>query len=277
VGIPNWFVVLALFVFGLVFGSFGNVVIWRLPRGESLSQPPSHCPTCGGRIPWYDNVPLVSWVALRGRCRGCGSRISPRYPLVELLGGVLWAAAGWQFGLTAQLPAAMIFYYLLLLLAFIDLDTRRLPNSLVGLLAACGLMGAVFSQVTGIASVPLASAGGGLLSQPLVSALVGAVASAGLALVIALVYQRMRKTEGFGMGDVKLLAAIGIFLGPFGLMVFFLGSAMGAIWGLVAARSTGRSIRAAFPFGPFLAIAAVLVTMGGPAVWAWYVTLVTGG
>jgi leader peptidase (prepilin peptidase) / N-methyltransferase len=99
-GTDEGFYLVALFLSGLVFGSFGNVVIWRFPRGESLSHPGSHCPACETPIRWHDNVPLLSWLLLRARCRSCGSPIPPRYPVVELLGGLLWLAAGWRFGLT---------------------------------------------------------------------------------------------------------------------------------------------------------------------------------
>ena len=275
--IPAWFYLLALFVFGLAFGSFANVVIWRFPRGESLSHPASHCPSCGTPIKWYDNVPVVSWLLLGRRCRACRVEIPVRYPVVELLGGLLWLAAGMQFGLSPQLPAAMFFYYLLLILAFIDLDTKRLPNSLVALLALVGLAGAIAAQVTGIAIVPLISAGDGLLASPLTASLVGAAVSAGAALLIALAYQGVRKRQGFGMGDVKLLGAIGVFLGPFGLMTFLVGSVLGAAYGLLAARAEGRSLLDTFAFGPFLALSAVLVTLGGPTVWHGYLSLITGG
>lgn len=275
--IPTWFYLTALFLFGLVFGSFANVVIWRLPRGESLSSPGSHCPVCDAPIRWHDNVPVASWVILRGRCRACGARISERYPAVELLGGVLWLAAGMRFGLTARLPSAMFLFYLLLILAFIDLDTKRLPNQLVALLFAGGLACAAVAQFTGIAAAPLIGGGTGFWASPLLGAALGAVASAGAALVVALAYGWVRKTQGFGMGDVKLLGAVGVFVGLYGLMVFFVGSLLGAIWGLAAARAKARSLSETFAFGPFLALAAVLVTLWGPAVWTWYVTLVTGG
>jgi leader peptidase (prepilin peptidase) / N-methyltransferase len=277
VPIPVSFYLLALFVFGLAFGSFANVVIWRFPRGESLSHPASHCPSCGTPIRWHDNVPVVSWILLGRKCRACGVSISARYPTVELLGGLLWLAAGVQFGLSARLPAALFFYYLLLILAFIDLDTKRLPNKVVALLFVVGLLGALAAQFTGVPVVPLFTVGGGIWAAPLVSSALGAAVSAGVALLIALAYARVRRTQGFGMGDVKLLGAIGVFLGPYGLMTFFVGSALGAIYGLANARARNRSLRETFAFGPFLALGAVLVTLWGPTVWTWYVTLVTGG
>ncbi len=217
---------------------------------------------------------MLSWVLLRGRCRECHEPISRRYPTVELLSGALWVAAGVHFGMTAQAVWAIVMFYLLLLLAFIDLDTMRLPNPLVGGLFACGLIGAAFSQVSGVAAVPLVPLGTGLLSYPLAVSVLGALASAGVALAIAGGYALMRKREGFGMGDVKLLGAIGVYLGLYGMLVLFVGSIIGALYGVFASRRTGGSLAFKFPFGPFLALAAVIVTIWGPAAWEWYVGLI---
>lgn len=265
-----------MFVLGLLFGSFGNVVIWRLPRGESLSAPGSHCPVCETPIPWFDNVPLLSWLALKGTCRSCGVRISARYPAVELASGLLWLAAVLRFGYTAQAVFGIVFFYVLLLLGFIDLDTKRLPNSLVGFLGIVGLGGVATSQLAGIPAVPLMPLGSGLLAEPVVFSLLGAVVSAGFVLVVALAYARVRGTQGFGMGDVKLLVVIGLYLGPYGLLVLLVGSALGAGYGLVAARSSAEGLRHKFAFGPFLAVAAVVVALWGVSIVTWYVGLLGG-
>lgn len=260
-------------ILGLAFGSFANVVIWRFPRGESLSHPPSHCPNCDTPIAWRDNVPVIAWLRLRGRCRSCGSPIHVRYPTVELLGGLLWLTAALVFGFSMRAVFAAAFYYLLLILAFIDLDTMRLPNPLVALLAGIGALGALLSQILGGAwMVPLIDFGG-WLGQPLVASAVGLVVSAGLALAIAMAYSAVRKASGFGMGDVKLLAAIGIFLGPYGLLTLFFGSLAGAVVGIVIASRSEGSLTSRYPFGPFLAAAAVLVSVVGPGVVAWYLGL----
>jgi leader peptidase (prepilin peptidase) / N-methyltransferase len=269
-----WLWMASLFLFGLVFGSFGNVVIWRLPRGENLSHPGSHCPKCDSPIAWYDNVPLLGWLVLRGKCRNCQAPISPRYPLVELLSGVLWVSAGVRFGFSYTTLAAVVFFYLLQLLAFIDWDTMRLPNSLVGLMFVCGIAGAAVAQFTGVPIVPLIEQGSGILAQPLVASVVGAAASSLVVLAIALVYGAIRKTKGFGTGDIKLLAAIGAFLGLYGLMVMFAGTLIGAVYGVASARASGDSLKHKFPFGPFLAIGAVLTTLFGQAVWLWYTGLI---
>ncbi len=261
------------FLFGLLFGSFGNVVIWRLPRGESLSVPASHCPECNTPIAWHDNVPLVSWLVLLGRCRSCGSPISVRYPAVELMSGLLWMAAAIHFGLSWQTAVCIVFFYVLLLLAFIDIDTMRLPNQLVGLLAIIGAGSLAITQFTDITAAPLMPLGQGLLSIPVVYALFGALISAGSVLLIALIYSRVRGIEGFGMGDIKLLAVMGLFLGPYTLLVLLLGSVFGALYGVVASRGHDEGMRHKFPFGPFLALAAVVVTLAGVPFVAWYAGL----
>ena len=277
VGPPLWFWLAAAFLFGLVFGSFGNVVIWRLPRGESLSHPGSHCPGCDTPIRWYDNVPLLSWLVLRGRCRTCGMPISPRYPLVELLSGVLWLAAAWRFGMTWTAVAAILFFYLLQLLAFIDWDVMKLPNSLVLILLGVGAAGVTVSQVLGITVVPLLSSGPGTWGVPVVSALMGALVAAALTLAISLAYSVIRGGQGYGMGDVKLIAVIGVFLGLYSLMTMFFATLVGAVYGLVAARTSEEGGRLKIPFGPFIALAAVIVALFGPQVWAWYAGLTRMG
>jgi leader peptidase (prepilin peptidase)/N-methyltransferase len=257
-------------VFGLVFGSFANVVIWRLPRGEALSNPPSHCPNCNTAIRWRDNVPVLSWVLLRGRCRDCSAPISPRYPLIEVASALAFMLAGYLYGVTPQAAFGIVFFYFLLLLTAIDIDTFRLPNVLVAVLAAIGLAGAVAAQVLGLSLVPLIGIESGALAEPLAAAVAGALIGAGMSLLIALVYRGFRGREGFGMGDVKLLGAMGLYLGPYVVVAFFLGSIVGAVWGIVAARRSGGGLAAKMPFGPFLALGGVLTAAFGEALWTGY-------
>jgi len=267
VGIAEPYIAILIGLFGLMFGSFANVVIWRLPRGESLSSPPSRCPQCGGRIRWYDNVPVLSWLLLKGRCRDCGVKISARYPLVEALSGVLWVAMWYTLGATVALGFGIAFVYILLILSFIDLDTMRLPNPLVGLLAAIGVVGVVVAQVTGDLAVPLLT-GTGALSEPWAFALLGLLIGGGLPLAISVLYSLLRGATGLGMGDVKLLAVMGIFLGPYVLMALMLGSIAGALGAVVVPKSGG--MRRKIPFGPFLALGAVITVIVGPEIWTWY-------
>lgn len=268
----DWFGFIVFLGYGLVFGSFANVVIWRFPRGESLSHPGSRCPSCGTSIRWYDNIPVVSWLRLGGRCRACEAPISPRYPAVEIISGLLWVLAWLTWGFTVRAAFGVAFFYLLLILAAIDLDTYRLPNALVGLMAVIGTIGVVASALTGLEALPLMTAEGPLAS-PVAFAVAGSVAGAGLALGIALVYQLARKREGFGMGDVKLLAAMGPFLGLYTLLALFVASLVGAIVGVAVSRRSEDGLSARIPFGPFLALGAVVTAVVGPAIWGWYAGL----
>jgi leader peptidase (prepilin peptidase)/N-methyltransferase len=272
--LPSWFFLTALALFGLAFGSFANVVIWRFPRGESLSHPPSRCPACETPIRWYDNIPLVSWFLLRGRCRSCGTRISARYPTVEALSALLWAVAGVRFGQTWQTVFAVAFFYLLLILSFIDWDTMRLPDPFVGLTAVIGLAGAAASAAVGVALVPLTPSVR-LPAAPLTTALIGALLGVGVSLAIALLYSLIRKVDGFGGGDVKLLGAMGVFLGPYVLLAFFAGSVLGAIYGVIATAASRLGLQTKFPFGPFLAVGAVLTALWGPTLWHLYAGLLS--
>lgn len=290
-----------LTIFGLLFGSFANVVIWRFPRGESVSYPASHCPACDTPILPRDNIPVLSWLLLKGRCRACGVPISPRYPVVELMSGLLWLSAGLRFGMTVQTGFAVFFFFLLLILTWIDIDTMRLPNPLVGLLAVVGLVGAVLSQLTLIPAVPLLAESVPVVSSPLLTSLVGAVVCAGPALLLSLVMGALLKRPALGMGDVKLLGVMGVYLGLYGLLGFFVGSLIGAIYGISTARGretneeagreseppteepeaphdeqiepAGRRPGQPFPFGPSLAAGAVIATLVGPQLWGWYQSL----
>jgi leader peptidase (prepilin peptidase)/N-methyltransferase len=261
-----------LAIFGLLLGSFANVVIWRFPRGESLSTPGSHCPSCGAPVRWYDNIPVVSWLLLRARCRACGEPIARRYPAVELLSGLLWLAAALIYGAGVQAVIAGFFFWTLLILTFIDLDTMRLPNPIVAALAVLGLAGATLSQVFRVDWVPLT----GAQAAPLLVALLGAALGAGLSGGIAALYAGVRGRSGFGMGDVKLLGAMGLFLGPYVLLALFVGSLFGAVVGVVTAARSETGLATKIPFGPFLALGGIFAALAGPDVVRMYLALVTG-
>jgi len=197
-------------------------------------------------------------------------RISPRYPLVELTSGALWVAAGVRFGMTAQTAWAVVFFYLLLILAFIDLDTMRLPNPLVLLLAAIGLVGAVAAQVLGVPLVPLLTSGALLGQSPIIATVVGALVCSLPALALSVLMAAVLKRPALGMGDVKLLGVIGMYIGAYGLLALFLGSLLGVVYGVAAgSRTAGKQ----FPFGPALAAGAVIATLFGPQMWGWYLSL----
>lgn len=263
-------------MFGLLFGSFANVLIWRVPRDESIVAPGSHCPSCEHPIRWYDNVPILSWLVLRGRCRDCGTPISSRYPLVEATSGLLWLAAVVRFGVTPRGAACIALFYLLLVLTFIDLDTYRLPNVLVATMAGIGLGGALVSQFAGIPLVPLVGmTGSGVLGSPLAVALLGAVTGAGFTGIVAWVYSLVRGRSGLGAGDVKLLGAMGLFTGPFVLISIVVGSLTGAVFGVASSRRAGEATAThRIPFGPFLAFGGVCAVLWGDTIWTWYSRLI---
>jgi leader peptidase (prepilin peptidase) / N-methyltransferase len=249
-------------VFGLVFGSFGNVAIHRIPGGESVVRPPSACPRCGTQISARDNIPVLSWLLLRGRCRHCDQPISPRYPLVELGMGVVFFAVGWRVGLDWALPGFLLFAWMLVIVAVIDAYTRKVPNRLTYPLipALLGLMVA--------AAFANAEPGWALRS------FLGGLAAFGAMLSITLISPR-----GMGMGDVKLAAFIGIGLGYLGwghvvLGIFgaFLIGGVIAI-GLLVTRLRRR--RDPIPFGPYLSLSAILTLLAGQPVITWYAGLLT--
>jgi leader peptidase (prepilin peptidase)/N-methyltransferase len=244
---PGWFALTVAAAYGMVFGSFLNVVVHRLPRGMSLLRPGSHCPACGTPVRWFDNLPVLSYLLLGGRCRACRVAISPRYPLVELASGALTVAVVARFGLTLQGLEAMLLVMLLLPLAFIDLEHHLLPDVLTLPGIAVGLAG---------------SLAGGLV--PLLDAATGAAVGAAVPYAVIVIYRWLRGAEGMGLGDVKLLAMIGAFLGWRGvLLTLGLAATAGALLGLTLI-ALGRGRRdTELPFGTFLAFAAMIVLFAG--------------
>ena len=241
------------FVLGLAFGSFLNAFVHRIPIGVDLLRR-SFCPQCAAPIHWYQNLPLVSYLVLRGKCSTCAKPIPWRYPMVELLGGVILASSIWYWGLTTSAAATALFAYVMLALALIDVDHRILPN---------------------VITIPGAVAGF-LLSfiDPRVAwydSLTGALAGAGLLYLVAFVYLKARGREGMGMGDVKMMLLVGAFLGWQGaLMTIFIGSLMGSVVGALFITFSRKGWEYALPFGTFLAAAAVLVSYRGAEIFAWY-------
>jgi leader peptidase (prepilin peptidase)/N-methyltransferase len=230
----------AVFLFGLTFGSFLNVCIYRMPRGLSVVSPRSACPGCSKAIAFYDNIPVLSWLLLKGRCRGCRSPISARYALVELLTGLLWLGCYAEFGLTLALVKWAAFSFLLLGLVFTDAETMLLPDLLTLPGLALGLVFALFVPVNdlvaqlapGMVPVPLSSD----LSSRLFSlgdAALGALAGAGFIYGVGEIYFRARGIEGMGFGDVKLMGMIGAFLGlKLTIFTIFAASIAGSLFGL---------------------------------------------
>jgi leader peptidase (prepilin peptidase) / N-methyltransferase len=228
-------------LFGLVVGSFVNVVIHRLPRGESLVSPKSHCPACGAPIRAHDNLPVLSWIALAGKCRACRAPISPRYPAVEFSNGALWALVFLRAPSLVDFAAGAFLVSACLALLFIDADFRILPDRITLTGMAVGVLVSFFSA-----------------ERAPRSALAGAALGAGGLYLVAFLYERIQKKEGMGLGDVKMLGMIGAFLGPWGVLVTVLGaSLLGSLVGLLLIAARRGHLQTALPFGVFLSIAAL--------------------
>lgn len=250
-------VALPLLVFlGLAWGSFFNVCIYRLPRRESLVRPKSRCPSCGRPLAWYDNVPLVGYVVLGGRCRWCRAPISWQYPAVEALTAALFAANYLQFGWGLLLLARLIFTGALIILFVIDLHHRILPN----VITVPGIVvGFIFSL---------------FVPPGWRDSLIGILVGGGVLLVVAELYYRVRREEGLGMGDVKMLAMIGAFLGwQLTLLTLFLSSLAGSLIGLLMIVTRRGGLKYALPYGTFLAMAAVAASLAGSEMVEWYLSL----
>lgn len=250
-------------VLGLIIGSFLNVVIWRVPRGESIVSPPSACPACGHEIRAYDNIPIVSWLVLRGRCRDCGEPISVRYPLVELGTGILFAIMAWRFGPAWDLPAYLYLAAIAVALALIDIDVKRLPNVIV---------------------MPSYAVAGVLLLLPAaltpdwpayVNAWLGGVALFAFYFVLAFIYP-----AGMGFGDVKLAGVLGLYLGWLGwgpvIVGGFLGFLLGAVIGIAIMIAGKGGRKTAIPFGPFMLAGALLAVFWGQDLADLYTGVVFG-
>lgn len=252
------------FLFGLLIGSFLNVCIHRLPRDLSVVRPRSHCPACERQIAWYDNVPLVSYILLRARCRHCGTRIAWRYPAVELLTGALFAAAVWHLGATPAAAKLCLFAALQVGLIFSDLEELILPDEFtLGGLAAGLALALVIPLENSAAGALFWLAGieAGPRALSLAEAALGAAVPAGFLWFGGWLFEKVRHKEGLGFGDVKLVAMIGAFLGLRGaLLTILAGSVLGSVVGLLYIKLTGKDAATyQLPFGTFLGIAAILV------------------
>ena len=268
-------IAIALFVFGLIIGSFLNVCILRIPLSESVVLPASHCPKCGTWIKPYDNIPVVSWLVLAGRCRKCKARISPMYPMVELATGLLFVACYLVFGLSAEALKWTIFGALMIVLTITDMRERILPDKVNFVGLALGLLLSLFTRPVDGTALWLANR---LFAFPppeaalsFADALIGAGAASGLLWLVAEGYFRSRGREGMGLGDVKMMAMAGAFLGlQRALLTILLGSLLGSIIGVavIAIGRKGRDFE--LPFGTFLGAGAMLVVFFGSAALDWY-------
>ncbi|MCL4467903.1 MAG: prepilin peptidase [Deltaproteobacteria bacterium] len=251
-------VIVFVFIFGLVIGSFLNVVIYRLPEHQSIVSPGSHCPHCGKPIKPYDNIPLMSYMILRGRCRYCGNRISLRYPAVELITGLLAAGLFIKYGLTIDLMVFFILSTGLTAITFIDIDHGIIPNSL----SYPGI-------IIGFASSFFVS-----INNP-ISSIIGMLTGAGILFVTAFTYKAVTGVEGMGMGDVKLMAAIGAFLGwEAAIFTVIISACIGALAGVTLILFAGKGRRYAIPYGPFISLSAVVYLFYGHALISLYLRMI---
>lgn len=251
-------ILIILFIVGAAIGSFLNVVIYRLPIGEdwrsqlrSLAWPGSHCPACERPLRWYDNIPLISFFMLGGRCRSCGLRIPWRYPLVEFANAGLYVLAGWYFGAEPELFPALLFISTLIAVFFIDLEYYIIPNVIVLPVALTGL-------AAGIAIAP----------GRWLEILVAGIASGAFFFLIAFI-----RPGGMGMGDVKLAAMMGFFLGEAVLVALFLGFLLGAIVGVILIATGHKGRKSRVPFGPFLAIGGIVALFVGNTLLEEYLSI----
>jgi leader peptidase (prepilin peptidase)/N-methyltransferase len=237
-------------VFGAIFGSFLNVVAYRLPRGESVVSPGSRCPECGTPIKAYDNLPVIGWLILRGRCRSCGAGISPRYPIVEAATGLLCAAVVLRFGADEDVWLPLAFVLLLIPVTLIDLDHRIIPNKLM-------IIGTVVSIALVLAT----------RSDDIAEHAIAAAAAFGFFFLAALAYPR-----GMGMGDVKLAGVMGLFLGRAVAPALFIALIAGTVVGaaIIARKGAAEGRKTAVPFGPFLALGSVVALFVGDDIVDWY-------
>jgi len=261
---------------GLVIGSFLNVVIVRLPQGGSIAIPRSQCPNCKQLIHWYDNIPILSYLFLRGRCRRCKQRISLRYPFVEALSGVVCVLLYLKLGLTLDWAILFAFSASLIVLAFIDFDHRILPDRITLNGIWIGILVSVYlAQPSPLVSRLFRSVGIDWANPrliALVGSLLGAVVGGGLLWGVAEAYLRLRGIEGMGFGDVKMRAMVGAFLGaPLALLTIMIGSLLGSIVGLLFIRLANKTREYELPFGTFLSFAGIIAVLYGEDLVRWYI------
>jgi len=256
------------FALGAIVGSFLNVVIYRYPREESIVFPGSHCPSCGSPIRWFDNIPILSFLLLRARCRNCREPISWRYLLIELANALFYLAVFLNTGATAGFILIASTISLTITLIFIDADIQILPDVIdlpgiaIGIAIGALGLGALYTTL--------------ILSTSFVDALLGALFGAAVLVVIIGAYWLVRRAEGMGQGDIKMLAMIGAVLGWRSIPgVLLLASISGAVIGVPLALRSGRGMQLALPFGVFLGFSFLAVLFFGPTLSAWYLSLMT--
>lgn len=277
---PELFILIPIFVVGAAIGSFLNVVIHRVPREESIVLPNSACPHCKAAIKPYDNIPILSWLILGGKCRSCKEPIALRYPAVELLTAALFVVTSWQLGLTAFLPVGLIFVSAMIALVFIDAEHMILPNVITYPLLVFALVVRVaypllfndnfFSDTTFAPISRLQGYPGWSVS--LAGALLGALVGGGSLWLVGELWKRLRGVEAMGLGDVKMMFGVGALLGwRLSIFTIFIGAFAGALIGIVLVlRQKDKDLQMQIPFGIFLGIGSIIALLFGDKMIAWY-------
>jgi leader peptidase (prepilin peptidase)/N-methyltransferase len=268
---PFWaaYLTLLAFFFGACWGSFLNVCIHRIPREESVVTPRSHCPGCGHLIAWYDNIPLLSWLALRARCRSCGTRISARYFLVELLTAVLFLMVWNRYGFDLRTPIYWVVVFGLVLGTFVDLEHMIIPDR-------CTIGGMILGVAASAAAPVLHDTDSHLRS--VVVSLIGLAAGFGSLWLVGQIGRWIFKKDAMGFGDVKLMGAIGAFFGaPAVLFTIMVSALLGSVAGVAMILLGGKEWQSRIPYGPYIAAAALLWMLGGHTWWTNYWTWLAGG
>lgn len=278
--IPLPFIYVVAGVFGAIIGSFLNVVIHRLPREESIVLPSSRCPSCGAVIAFYDNIPVLSYLLIAGRCRSCKTHISARYPAVEALTVILFVLVAWHDGPTLALPFDLVFVAAITALVFIDAEHMILPNAITYPGIAFALIARVtvpyllgqphFDDLEILLNGPLA--GMPLWAASLVGAFLGALIGGGSLWLMGWTWEKLRGIEAMGLGDVKMMFMVGAYLGwRLTILNIFLGVLSGSVIGIaLMARQKERNMQMLLPFGVFLGIGAVAALLVGANIVAWY-------
>ncbi len=246
-----------IFIFGSCIGSFLNVCIYRLPESKSIVRPGSRCPSCGTPIRFYDNIPILSYILLKGKCRHCAAAISFRYPVVEFISGIFAVGIFLKYGIGLEAMIYYAFVAALLVITFIDIDHQIIPD------------------VITLPGIPIFFFASFALPQiTLVESILGILIGGGSLFLVAWLYHLLTRKEGMGGGDIKLLAMMGAVIGWKGVFfTIFVASAIGTVAGLLIILKTRKTMKLAVPFGPFLAIGGIAYILMGPQLIAWYFNL----
>ncbi|MCJ7772633.1 MAG: A24 family peptidase [Desulfobacterales bacterium] len=255
--LSDYIINITVFLYGVCVGSFSNVCIHRLPLSKSLKSPPSNCPQCGSPIRFYDNIPILSYIWLKGHCRHCQKRISFRYPFVEIMGGLFALFIYLEYGLTFEALIYYLFIVTLIIITFIDIDHQIIPDVI---------------SLPGIPICFLASFA--LPSVTFIDSLIGILAGGGSLFIVLWTYHLITGVEGMGGGDIKLLAMIGALIGWEGVIfTIFISSITGTMVGILIMLRTKKGLKLAVPFGPFLSIGAILYVFYGSELIRWYLNM----